>query len=314
MKPKHVQALRSEFGGVLTALCVLFLSCGMVYFSRTRIREAIPNSLSDDARAPLYLPQARYVRLVTLGYDTLASKLIWFNTINYFGKQVAGTQDYRWLGQMCELVTVLDAKAKHTFEFCGTLLSWMAREPELSTKLLTAGIDAHPDYWRFLYLRGFNYWFFQNRADLAKADLLRAAKIPGAPTFLQTIASRFIAKEDGPTLARQFLEEFVANAKDPAAKKALEKKLLLARLSERLSILQSAVDKFKEAKGAFPTDLPTLVTNGYLKALPEEPYGKEFVLENGKVKSTSNKQGLNLNMKTAETSPAFNPPPKRVNE
>lgn len=305
MKRRKATRLALETGSVAIAICILVLSCSAVYFSREELRSIAAIKVAHEERAPLYLPQAQYVELVTLGYNSFASKLLWFNTINYFGKQFASGQDYRWLGEMCELVTRLDPKATHTFEFCGTLLSWVAKKPDLSTKLLTLGIEANPDYWRFRYLRGFNYWYFLNRLDLAKEDFLTASKIPNAPTFLKTIAAQMIAKENGPTLARQFLEEFVSHTKDPAAKKALEKKLLRAQLSERLNILQNAVDHFKKDKGELPASLDQLVPSGYLRAMPNEPYGKSFILENGEVKSTSNQTGIRFVGKTMENSPNF---------
>ena len=117
---------------------------------------------------PLYLPDARYIRLITLGFDNFVSDILWFQTVNYFGKQYLGGKDYRWLDSMCTLVTTLNANAMHVYDFCGTLLAWMAKDATASNRILTRGIESHPNHWRFRYLRGFNKWYFFERQGFSE--------------------------------------------------------------------------------------------------------------------------------------------------
>ena len=290
----------SQCGSTIVALALLIASAGAIYFARTESRH-LKTAMNDPERAPLYLPDVAYVRLVTFGYDTFASKLLWFSTVNYFGKEFTGTHDYRWLGHMCELVTTLDPKARHAVEFCGTLLSWIAKEPEKSEALLTRAIAQEPGYWRYRYLRGFNYWYFRDRLDLAKEDFLKASAIPGAPPFLASLASRLIAKDSGPTLARQFLEEMIANTTDPVAKKALLGKLLKARMTEQLWIIQTAADAFHEKEGRKAESVAELVEKGFLRGVAKDPYGGDYFLEDGTAKSTSKKKLLEFKGRTAKT-------------
>jgi hypothetical protein len=256
-------------------------------------------------RPPLYLPDAHYARFLTLGYNSLAAKLLWFDTVNYFGKQFAGPKDYRWLGNMCELVTDLDPKARHAFEFCGTLLAWVAKDPERSTALLNKAVAAEPGYWRYHFLRGFNYWYFLNRVDLAKDDFLTASKLQGAPRFLASLASRLIADNEGPTLARQFLQEMMANTQDPAAKEALRAKVKQAELSEALYQLQQATQQFQAKNSRDPEKVEELLSSGILKELPKDPYNGSFYIDSatGEVKTTSKKKGLEFKANTFATSP-----------
>ncbi len=286
-------------GGLTVALALLVFASATLYYSRHELLKI--SGANAVERPPLYLPQARYVRLVSLGYDSFFSRILWFNTINYFGRQFDGSQDYRWLGHMCELVTTLDTRATHAFEFCATLLSWVAKEPKKSNELLDSAIEHNPDYWRFRYLRGFNYWYFLDRLDLAKDDFLKASTMEGAPPILTSLASRLVAQDNGPGLARQFLEEMVANTSDPTAKKALKRKLKRAQLSERMMILQNALDHFVREKGHEPGNLDELVSAGYLTKIPPEPYKGNFFVESGEIKTSSKKKGLVFAGKTAQT-------------
>ncbi|MFN8392404.1 MAG: hypothetical protein U0136_19080 [Bdellovibrionota bacterium] len=303
---RRLLSRRGQGGGVAVALVALLLACSTIYVTRSRL-DTFTSSYDSVEHPPLYLPEVRYVKLITLGYDGFASKLLWFQTINYFGRQFAAKHDYQWLGNMCELVTELDPNARHAFEFCGTLLSWVAKEPERSTALLTNAIEHDPQYWRYRYMRGFNYWYFLDRLDLAKEDFKRAAEIPNTPAFVASLASRLIAKDQGPGLARQFLEEMLANTSDPAAKQALARKLRQARLSESLALLTDAVTRFRESGGSYPDDLSQLVASGTIRAIPVEPFGGSFYFdkETQTVKTTSNKRGLVFHGKNAATSPIF---------
>ena len=171
----------------LTATClILFVVAGL---STISLRTSLSRfSVSAPEQEPLYLPAIEKVKLVTLGFDNLASDLLWFNTINYFGKQIQAHKDFRWLSHMCSLVTDLDPKAVHVFEFCSTMLSWVAKQPKESEQLLSKAIDKKPEYWRYLSLRGFTRWYSLEDKTSALADLSQASKLPEAPHSLASIA------------------------------------------------------------------------------------------------------------------------------
>ena len=212
-------------GFFLGLFAVLALVSVSLAWSKAQLRQKKDEIRQETEETPLYLPDAKYIRLVTLGFDTFWSRILWFNTVNYFGKQFLADSDYRWLYHNCKLVTQLDERATHAFEFCGTLLSWMAREPERSNEILTHAIQAHPDAWRFRYLRGFNYWYFLSRRDLAKEDFRIGSTLPEAPPVLASLATRLMVAEDDPQTAIAFLVDLIENTKDEHVKQALGEKL-----------------------------------------------------------------------------------------
>lgn len=288
-----------------TALKIGFCagSIFIAWHARLQLQAAQADYVAPE-RPPLYLPEAGSVRLVTGGYDTLAAKLLWFQTVSYFGKQFAAHKDYRWLAHMCELVTKLDPRALHVAQFCGTLLPWVAHEPERGAAILSGVIDANPAEWRPRYLRGFIEWYFLEQLEAARSDIVAASKLPAAPPFLASLASRMIAQEHGTALARQFLEETFNNTSDPAVRAALLQKLELATLTERLELLEDARDAYVAARQSLPPDLDTLVTSGYLRALPAEPFGGTFSIDHatGEIRTSSKRKRLHFAGRTARTS------------
>ena len=301
--PKHnAEPPRAVRGSLSFSLALLLASSTAALWSREWLRQQGALNREQD-RPPLYLPDAEHVKLLTLGFNNFFSDLLWFNTINYFGKQFEGNKDYRWLGHMCDLVTQLDGNATHAFEFCGTLVSWEAKRFDETERLLTRAVELHPDSWRFLYLRGFNRWYFLNRQDLASEDFVHASKLPDAPAFLGSLASRMLAGQNNINMAIQLLQDLVKNSTDKKAKAALEEKLQRAVLRRDLDNLNKAVTQYTERSGAKPGSLDELVNHKVLRYVPHEPFGGAYILDpiSGEVKSTSGKKPLDFTGKNKDS-------------
>lgn len=286
---------RAIRGSLSFSLALLIASSTAALWSREWLRQQDSLNREPD-RPPLYLPDAEHVKLLTLGFNNFFSDILWFNTINYFGKQFEGTKDYRWLGHMCDLVTQLDGNATHAFEFCGTLVSWEAKRFDDTERLLTRAVELHPDTWRFFYLRGFNRWYFLNRQDLASEDFVHASKLPEAPAFLGSLASRLLAGQNNINMAIQLLQDLVKNSTDKKAKAALEEKLQRAVLRRDLDNLNKAVSLYKERLGTPPQSLDDIVREKFLRYIPREPFGGTYTLDttSGEVKSSSGKKPLDF--------------------
>jgi tetratricopeptide (TPR) repeat protein len=290
--------------GLAMSLVALLTLCSLTLtWSKSELRLKKNQSQREEIEVPLYLPDTKYVRLVTLGFDTFVSRILWFNTVNYFGKQYLSGNDYQWLYHNCKLVTELDENATHAFEFCGTLLSWMAQEPERSNEILTHAIQSHPETWRFRYLRGFNYWYFLSRKDLAKEDFKIASKLPNAPRILASLATRLMIAEDDPQTAIAFLRDLIENTRDENVKQALGEKLKRAFISRDKRILAKAVGIFDQMFGRKPFSLSELVEKGIINRLPVEPFGGEYLFdrETGEIRTSSGEKELQFLGKTAKT-------------
>lgn len=280
------------------------LALSLVYVSKNQITEtAKDNTIAYKDSAPLYLPRINAVKSVTLGYEHTVSTLLWFSTLNYFGEKFQEKKSMPWFSHMCELVTELDPKGKHVFEFCGTLLSWIARQPGRSIAILSKGIESDPDYWRYYYLRGFSYWYFLEDFDRARSDFEYAARIPGAPTFLASLASRLIVAGGDVKSAIAFLRAGIETSSDEVAKAALEDRLKLAYVSRDIEAIEEIIQNYKLKSGTYPESLESLVHESYFSMLPVDPYGDvyQYNFETKEVTSLQGKKGLHFPGKTAKT-------------
>lgn len=281
---------------------ILVISALLVLLTREQLR-LTRSQTGEKERPPLYLPSAKYVKMITLGYQDLAADLLWFSTVNYFGKQYLEKKDFNWLYHRCDLVTKLDPHADHVYEFCATLLSWVARRPDQSTAILDRAVQARPDAWRFHYLRGFNYWYFDQDFDRAREELTTAARLPGAPPFLASLASRLMVRSNDIDNAVNFITDMVQHAKDPSAKEALTDKLKRAYISRNERLISQAAAQFQEQFGRKPADINELVGAHLLAQIPPDNFGGTYRLNQntGEPETTSGEKGLEFYGKTAET-------------
>ncbi|HMO17782.1 MAG TPA: hypothetical protein PKA63_07200 [Oligoflexia bacterium] len=288
------------------AFTLSFFAVGYSKTSLVLLQEQEKSTLLNatlDSPPPLYLPRREAVRAVTLGYEHFTSTLLWFVTLNYFGENFESKGRLPWFSHMCELVTSLDSKARHVYEFCGTLMSWVAREPRRSTDLLSEGIKADPSYWRYFYLRAFNYWYFLEDFEKARRDLEVAAGLEGAPAFIASLASRLMAQGDQLEYAIAFLRASIENSSDANAKSALGIRLNEALTARDIRLFEGAISKFFNTYGFFPETLEILTGEGFLTSVPLDPFGDEYKYykETGEVYSLRANKGLYFPGKTAKT-------------
>ena len=252
-------------------------------------------------QTPLYLPKKSAVKSVTLGYEHFVSTVLWFSTLNYFGEKFIKKDSMPWFNHMCDLVTDLDPKARHVYEFCGTLLSWIAKEPENSNIIMTKAIKDDPNYWRYYYLRGFNNWYFLNDLSLAKSDFEAASQKPDAPSFLVSMASRLMVHEGDEESAIAFLKASYVRTSDPSAKQAIAEKLNLAVVARDIRILKEAVQVYKNQHANYPKSLQDLIDLKLIKEIPTDPFGEAYVFDValGTIRSTKGGEGLAFKGKTA---------------
>lgn len=265
---------------------------------------ALASVVPEKEQALIYLPKKEAVKSITLGYENFVSQILWFSTLNYFGEKFLAKESMPWFNHRCDLVTDLDPDARHVFEFCGTLLSWVAKEPEHSNLILTKGISRSPNYWRYYYLRGFNYWYFLEDFVNAKKDFEYASTLPDAPSFLVSLASRLMIKNEEEDTAISFLKSAYVREQDFNAKQAIAEKLNLAVVARDIRQIESALISYKTKNSHFPNSLESLKEDNLLLLIPEDPFGDEYLYNNksGKVSSKKGGEGLIFRGKTVKSS------------
>lgn len=275
-------------------LSILFIFLAIAGFSYHNLKLEYNKSLvGRSLNEALYLPRGEGLQFMSFGYKNALAHLLWFNTINYFGKHYQGNRDYRWLSHMCGLVTNLNSKMTYVYEFCGLMLAWEAKLPDKSIALLSDGISNNPNYWKLPYLRGMTYLVFNKDDAKATSDFVLAAKLPEAHTGVLTLAAKKLSVTENPETAIDFLKETIANSKDAWERQVLSDRLRELILQKDLSVLEKAIEIYQQRTSTIPEDLEDLIEQGIIKSLPLDPYGNTYFLNklSGKPESKSQKNG-----------------------
>ena len=215
------------------ALLAAFVSLTAASFRQLSSANQESESSLPKAHEVLYLPEGRGLEFLSFGFKNTLADILWFNAISYFGKHYRLDQDYTWLGHMCSLITTLDSRARHVFEFCSLMLAWEAGLADQAVSILDKAIGADPEFWRYFYLRGITYAFFFKNDKRARDDFLSGSKLPNAPPFMARLAGKKMALDD-PQNAIEFLKEMIAAATEESQRQALTRHLEKIELEQSL--------------------------------------------------------------------------------
>jgi len=231
-----------------------------------------------------------------MGFHHLVADLIWLNIVQVLGEQVITEQDYEWLHHALDVVVTLDPQYSYVYDAGGTVLAELAHRVDWSNRLLEKGVEANPAVWRIPFVLGFNYFFHLHDYVRAGEYMGRAARIPGRPLYVDTLAARLYVEGGSPSLALSYLESMIEQTTDPVLQKIYTERHKEVLIDRDLRILDQAVVRYREAVGATPQDLSDLEKKGFLRTIPDEPFGGKYRIDvrSGKVISSTHPERLRL--------------------
>ena len=241
----------------------------------------------------LYLPSGEGLEAISFGYKNVLSHVLWFNTINYFGKHYKGDRNYQWLYHMCKIVTQLNPKATHVYDFCGLMLAWEASLPDKALDILNSAILNNPQEWKFPYLRGMTHLLFTNDVDKAKNDFIAASKLPNVHPGVIRLAAKKLSLTENPDTAINFLHEMIQNSKQEWERQALVEKIRDIQYTKDIITFKQAIEMYSVQNGKKPTSLEDLVEKGIITELIPDPWGGKYSLdlETGEILSSGKTDG-----------------------
>ncbi len=254
----------------LTVLTALLAVCG------TRLDRLTVAAATDQ---PVYLPQAEYLRPMSLGWQNALANLLWFRTISYFGQHYRSDRTYPWLAHMCDLVTDLDPRAEHVYRFAGVILPWEANQVDAGIRLLEKGLRQFPDSWMLHYHLGFHAYFFKNDYAAALRHLRQAMALPGAHPAIARLAAVLAAQQYGPETTLAFLDELRNDIDSADVRNVVVEHMREARLAADLQALGAASAAYRDRTSTIAATPQALVAAGLLSAVPADPFGGEYVLD-----------------------------------
>jgi len=229
-------------------------------------------------------------KIGSLEFKGIVADYLMLQAMTFMGERIGEKRDlspeeWQHLHRLLTKITIIDPAFWDPYVLAETMLAWQAGMVAEANQLLLQAAEHRPWDYRPYYFLGFNHFYFQKNADKAASYLRKAAKIPGAPYYLQGLAARFSLYGNETETAVLFLADMLRETTDPAIRLYLAKRLDALRI---IHDLEQTTLAFKAQKGRPPKHLGELVEAGLLTGIPKDPYGGEFfLLENGQVYTTS---------------------------
>jgi hypothetical protein len=257
----------------------VFLNGGM-WESRAQVRS--------ETEAGYVLP-SRFSRILALGYQGLLSDYLFLKTVTFYGERQMlqknlSDRDWDYFIASLDVLTDLDPYFFDLYILAEGNLAWEGKVEE-ANRLLEKGRNYRDWDWRIPYFIGFNYFYFQKDFESAGPYIMEAAKLPGSPSYLPTLAARLAYYGGKTETGIFFLQGLLAESNDPRFRAPLEMRL---HALEGAAELEKLIERYKNERGQPPDRIEDLMAAGYIDWLPDEPYGGEWViLKTGRVFSTS---------------------------
>jgi len=262
----------------LTALIVVTFAGSA--WALHRLQQARPNANLEDV---LYIPSAKTLKRMSLGYDGLLADIYWTRAVQYFGdKHRRRALGYPLLYPLLDITTELDPHLIVAYRFGATFLAQQppdgAGQPERAVQLIETGIRNNPDNWRLYFDLGFVYSMNLQDYQAAANAFLRGSELPHTHPFLRIMAAQ-MAQHGGELQTARMLWQATYNSTDDVAIKANAKLHLQALdVDETVPKLEELVKDYRDKTGTQPTSFFPLVQAGLLPRVPTDPLGMPYKL------------------------------------
>ncbi|NIP38417.1 MAG: hypothetical protein GWM89_05045 [Candidatus Dadabacteria bacterium] len=225
------------------------------------------------------------LKKLSLGYDLVVADLYWIRALQYF----SNTKDYygkpEQLYQYFDIITDLDPKFVNAYRFGGSFLAERPPigfyEVELGTKLFEKGRKNNPDNFRLIIEEAFVYYIYTN--DYEKASELfnlASEKVSSEVrrSSLKGMAALSLSKSGNLELSEK-IWKYIYNTTTNEARKEFAlnniKELRTLQIENKLS---AALKQYYADNNKIPGSLTILLEQGYIKNIPVDPIGGEFVI------------------------------------
>ncbi len=227
------------------------------------------------------------LRQLVPGFELVLADIYWLRTVQYYGSESVFNPSARYenLHSLIEITTALDPRLELAYRYGAIFLSEGlpigAGRPEQGRQVLEKGVRENPQSWRLQWDLGAHWYFYARNSSRAAEVLREAAKVPGAPFWLDNLAARFLEGDDRAT-AREIWRRQYETWDGGMKENALYNLQVLDALDIR-DAYNAAAERFREARNRLPESLSELEAAGYVREpAPRDPTGIPFVYDAAK--------------------------------
>ncbi len=247
---------------------------------------------------PMYIASPTALRRLTIGFNSLVADVYWIRAIQYYGAAkrrleatganspdppplLTDTSDYQYLYQLLDTTTSLDPRFNIAYRFGAIFLAegYPAGpgRPDLAIALLRKGLRENPEKWQYREDIGFVCYWYLHDYRCAADEFVKAADIPGSPSWLRPLAATTLAQGGDRRTSRAMWLSILDSDVDWLREQA-EHRLLQLQALDNIDALQALVDQYKKRTGEPPREWTALIDSGAIRGVPRDPTRTPYVL------------------------------------
>jgi len=231
----------------------------------------------------LYLPSAKTLKRLSLGYTGLLADIYWTRAVQYFGsKHGQHSTRYDLLDPLLEITTDLDPHLIVAYQDGSLFLSqpppWGAGQPDKAAALLEKGIRNNPEYWRMYFTLGFVHYLDRHDFKAAQKAFEDGANVPGALPFMRVMAAKMAENAEDMGTAITLWQGVYETTKDKMVRDTAVKHLDSLRADAGIAELERRIKLYQEKTGTLPETWADMVRAGLLRGIPLDPSGTPYEL------------------------------------
>jgi len=230
----------------------------------------------------LYLPSARVLKRVSLGYNTLVADLYWTRAVQYFGsKHHSRSSRYDLLYSLLDITTDLDPRLLVAYQFGSIFLAQSppegAGQPLLAAKLVEKGIRHDPENWKLYYNLGWILASEMKDYQAASKVFERGSKVPGANPAMGVLAATTAQHGGDVATARLMWTQIYETTENTAIRANAIKRLQALRVDTDIPQLEQSLKQFQEAIGRLPRSWAEMQATGW-RGPTVDPLGSPYLI------------------------------------
>jgi hypothetical protein len=278
---------------VVLLLCALGAAAGSLRSRADRVRPPAVETQVDVPAFPTELTQP-----FSFGFRSLFADVLFLEAIQVFGARhqnqtlAEGAPEDRRLARLLEYAVDLDPQFRGAYRFAGyamprTTVDGRVANAVPTEQILKQGARERPDDWQIAFVLGYVQAFYLFETQQAAMTLAAAARVPGSPAYLGFLANRLAVQGGDLDAAEAMARTMAEQASEEKTQAEWQARLVDLRMERDIRAIEAAQNRFRARTGRNASSVAELVSARELAAIPEEPHGKQYVIENGVVRSTA---------------------------
>jgi len=243
-------------------------------------------TLLADTSPQLYVTSGAAAARIALSFRPLAADVYWIRAIQHYGDtRLSKNPDkqYAALYPLLDLTTSLDPHFTIAYRFGAIFLA----EPypdgpgraDQAIALLEKGLAADPARWQYAQDAGFVFYWWLRDYKQAAAWFDRASRIEGAPWWMRSLAATTQAQGGDRQSSRRLWLQLYETSDDDWVRGNARVKLAQLDALDEIDRIAAVVRRVQQATGRFPASWEDLRRAGWLTAVPTDPSGEPYVLD-----------------------------------